>query len=39
MRLFYAPVASSLATHIVLRELDVPFTLGRVERGTMSSLC
>jgi glutathione S-transferase len=34
MRLFYAPGASSLAPHIVLRELDVPFRLERVERGT-----
>jgi glutathione S-transferase len=38
MRLFHAPGASSLAPHIVLRELGVPFQLERVERGTKKTV-
>ncbi|MEJ6788266.1 glutathione transferase GstA [Brevundimonas sp. BR2-1] len=34
MKLFYSPGACSLATHIVLRELDVPFEMERVDAKT-----
>ena len=31
MKLFYSPNACSLAPHIVLRELEIPFELIRVD--------
>jgi len=34
MKLFYSPYACSLAPHIVLRELDLPFQLERVDAST-----
>ncbi|AKV10355.1 glutathione S-transferase [Pseudomonas fluorescens NCIMB 11764] len=34
MQLYYAPHACSLAPHIVLRELDLPFALIRVDNRT-----
>jgi glutathione S-transferase len=34
MKLFYSPSSCSLSPHIVLRELNVPFTLDRVDPDT-----
>jgi len=38
MKLYYAPNACSLAPHIVLRELDLPFELIRVDNRTKKTL-
>ncbi|MFJ7286538.1 glutathione transferase GstA [Pseudomonas sp. NPDC099000] len=37
MKLYYAPNACSLAPHIVLRELDLPFELIRVDNRTKTT--
>ncbi|MEB0046303.1 MULTISPECIES: glutathione transferase GstA [unclassified Pseudomonas] len=37
MKLYYAPQACSLAPHIVLRELDLPFQLIRVDNHTKTT--
>ncbi|AWM93837.1 glutathione transferase GstA [Pseudomonas sp. 31-12] len=38
MKLYYAPNACSLAPHIVLRELDLPFELIRVDNRTKTTV-
>ena len=38
MKLYYAPQACSLAPHIVLRELKLPFVLIRVDNRSKRSL-
>ncbi|MHC8291118.1 glutathione transferase GstA [Pseudomonas sp. XS1P51] len=38
MKLYYAPQACSLAPHIVLRELELPFDLVRVDNSTKKTL-
>lgn len=38
MKLYYAPQACSLAPHIVLRELDLPFELVRVDNSTKQTI-
>jgi glutathione S-transferase len=38
MKLYYAPQACSLAPHIVLRELDLPFELIRVDNRTKKTV-
>ncbi|UVK97556.1 glutathione transferase GstA [Pseudomonas sp. B21-048] len=38
MKLYYAPQACSLAPHIVLRELDLPFELVRVDNSTKKTV-
>jgi glutathione S-transferase len=38
MKLYYAPQACSLAPHIVLRELDLPFELVRVDNSTKQTV-
>lgn len=37
MKLYYSPEACSLAPHIVLRELDIPFQLVRVDHPTKTT--
>ncbi|MGF6204084.1 glutathione transferase GstA [Pseudomonas frederiksbergensis] len=38
MKLYYAPQACSMAPHIVLRELDLPFELIRVDNSTKKTI-
>ncbi|WPN59367.1 MULTISPECIES: glutathione transferase GstA [unclassified Pseudomonas] len=38
MKLYYAPQACSLAPHIVLRELELPFELVRVDNSTKKTV-
>ncbi|WP_223570280.1 glutathione transferase GstA [Pseudomonas sp. BF-R-26] len=38
MKLYYAPQACSLAPHIVLRELDLPFELVRVDNSAKQTV-